>query len=684
MQPGTLGKYELRGILGRGAVGTVYDGWDPAIARHVAIKTIRLPEAHDAETEEQLSRFRREAQAAGRLTHPNIVAVYDFGETPELAYLVMEFVEGDSLKTVLDRDERLPLAQVLQLMQQLLEGLQYSHEHGVVHRDIKPGNLMLTRSGTLKITDFGIARIEGGSATQVGTVLGTPAYMSPEQWQGVPVDARADIYSAGVLLYHLLTGERPFEGGSTSAIMHKALHTEPVAPSQLSVSALPALDPIVLKAMARRPEDRYASAATFADALRAFTTTTREEADRTIVASTAKRPATAPAPVRSVDPKVSVTGGRRRSAAPTLVALAVILLSAGAGAYWYFPVRTPSAPLPGQTSFAPAPAAPPPSPPEPSSETSVPHANTETPQASLPPPPAVPSTPKPEAALPSAPVGTATVQPGPPPAASVPPAPSPPSQAEPPLPAPQASLVSPPVVHEAPLPAPAVDLHNAVAQLDCALITGEASPTRKSVAGLLAKDQLPALRQAFDLIKAPSQSWAVESFERSQVFCTALETLRAAEAASGDPASGFQLKLVQPHADNALRDGDLVRAQVTMPDFDAWLTVDYISSGGELSHMLPRAAGDQAYPPQHLPARAHRSLFEPAGAFKGWAAGTPYGTDMIIAVASTQPLALGTRTDDEPQAGDYLRVLRSAIAAARGRGAAVAATAILVNTLPPQ
>jgi hypothetical protein len=231
---------------------------------------------------------------------------------------------------------------------------------------------------------------------------------------------------------------------------------------------------------------------------------------------------------------------------------------------------------------------------------------------------------------------------------------------------------------------PAVDLRAVVAQLDCALVTGEALPTHKSVAGLLAKDQVPALRQAFDLIKVPSQNWSVESFERSQVFCTALEALRAAEAASGDPASGFQLKLVQPHADTALRDGDLVRAQVTMPDFDAWLTVDYISSDGELAHMLPRAAGDQAYPSEHLPARAHRTLFEPAGAFKGWVAGTPYGTDMIIAIASAQPLALGTRTDDEPQAGDYLRVLRNAIAAARGRGVAVAATAILVNTLPPQ
>jgi eukaryotic-like serine/threonine-protein kinase len=226
----TLGKYEIKRPLGRGAMGTVYEGWDPIIARRVAIKTVRLPDSADPETEEALARFRREAQAAGRLTHPNIVAVFDYGETNDLAYIVMEFVDGPPLKTLLDKQERFALADTIRIMEDLLAGLQFSHERGVVHRDIKPANVMLTSGGQAKIADFGIARIESSSMTQAGTVLGTPAYMSPEQFMGQVVDARSDIYSSGVLLYQMLTGERPFEGGM-SAIMHKALNTEPPAPS---------------------------------------------------------------------------------------------------------------------------------------------------------------------------------------------------------------------------------------------------------------------------------------------------------------------------------------------------------------------------------------------------------------------------------------------------------------------
>ncbi|MGA9013768.1 MAG: serine/threonine-protein kinase, partial [Acetobacteraceae bacterium] len=231
----TLGKYEVKRSLGRGAMGTVYEGWDPIIARRVAIKTVRLPDSADPETEEALARFRREAQAAGRLTHPNIVGVFDYGETNDLAYIVMEFVDGPPLKTLLDKQERFALPDAVRVMEDVLAGLQFSHERGVVHRDIKPANVMLTSSGQAKIADFGIARIESSSMTQAGTLLGTPAYMSPEQFMGQVVDARSDIYSSGVLLYQLLTGERPFDGGM-SAIMHKALNTEPPAPSQLSVT----------------------------------------------------------------------------------------------------------------------------------------------------------------------------------------------------------------------------------------------------------------------------------------------------------------------------------------------------------------------------------------------------------------------------------------------------------------
>ncbi len=263
----SLGKYVIRRQLGRGAMGTVYEGFDPIIERVVAIKTVRLPEVADDETAEQIARFRREAQAAGRLTHPNIVGVFDYGETKDLAYIVMEYVDGPPLKNLLDKNERFPLPRIVQIMEDLLAGLQFSHERGVVHRDIKPANLMLTQSGQAKITDFGIARIDSSSMTQAGTVLGTPAYMSPEQFMGQVVDARSDIYSSGALMYQLLTGERPFAGG-ISSIMHKVLNTEAPSPSRISVTAPRRFDAVVRKAMAKRPEDRYGSAAEFMAAIR--------------------------------------------------------------------------------------------------------------------------------------------------------------------------------------------------------------------------------------------------------------------------------------------------------------------------------------------------------------------------------------------------------------------------------
>jgi eukaryotic-like serine/threonine-protein kinase len=208
----TLGKYRITGTLGRGAMGTVYDAHDPVIDRRVAIKTIPLAAAEDAEGAEGLARFLREAQAAGRLHHPNLVGVYDYGETDKVAYIVMEFVDGTSLKALLDAQERFTPAESVRIMEGLLAGLQYSHARGVVHRDIKPANVILNHEGVVKIADFGIARIESSSLTQAGTIMGTPAYMSPEQFMGLTVDLRTDIYSSGVLLYQMLTGERPFDG----------------------------------------------------------------------------------------------------------------------------------------------------------------------------------------------------------------------------------------------------------------------------------------------------------------------------------------------------------------------------------------------------------------------------------------------------------------------------------------
>jgi serine/threonine-protein kinase len=337
--PDTIGKYDLRQILGKGAMGTVFEGFDPIIGRRLAIKMVHIPDLEEAEAQAELARFKREAQAAGRLSHPNIVSVFDYGETPDSAYIVMEFVEGTTLKHVLDRNERFELAEIVRMMRALLAGLQYSHERGVVHRDIKPANMMLTASGEIKIADFGIARIESSSLTQAGTMMGTPSYMSPEQFMGQTVDARSDIYAAGVVLYQLLTGEKPFDGGLT-AIMHKVLHTEPPPPSVLSVTVPHAFDPVVQKAMAKQPAARFASAAEFAVALQnafeqkpqtgIFWQAGAAAGDATLVADI--RPAAAADP-SAVPVPATASGARRLPAAKpvpilALVAGAVLIIAA--------------------------------------------------------------------------------------------------------------------------------------------------------------------------------------------------------------------------------------------------------------------------------------------------------------------------------------------------------------------
>lgn len=267
--PQKLGKYEIRRELGRGAMGIVYEAWDPMIARHVALKTVRREQLERSEAEEILSRFQREAQAAGRLNHPNVVAVYDFGEAADgTAFIAMEYVEGKELKDYFDSQERFALEEVVRLMRELLGALGHAHAHGIVHRDIKPANIFILKNGQAKVGDFGIARIESSNLTQAGSVLGTPAYMSPEQFMGQRVDGRSDLFSAGVILYQFLSGEKPFAGQLTT-IMHKVLKEDPIAPSELNVQIPHVFDAVVRKAMAKRPDERYQTALEFSNALQA-------------------------------------------------------------------------------------------------------------------------------------------------------------------------------------------------------------------------------------------------------------------------------------------------------------------------------------------------------------------------------------------------------------------------------
>src|SRR3954470_8272531 len=265
--PLKLGKYEILRELGRGAMGVVYEAFDPSIERTVALKTIRRDQLEGDDAAEMITRFQREAKAAGRLNHPNIVAIYDFGEDKDTTFIAMEVVIGRELKQHFSQDERFEMADITRIMGELLDALEYSHNFGVVHRDIKPANIIIRPNGQVKVADFGIARIESSQYTQAGSVLGTPAYMSPEQFMGQTVDRRSDIFSAGVVLYEFLTGERPFSGTATT-IMHKVLSVDPPPPSALNVQVPKPFDSVIAKAMAKRPDDRFKTAGEFADSIR--------------------------------------------------------------------------------------------------------------------------------------------------------------------------------------------------------------------------------------------------------------------------------------------------------------------------------------------------------------------------------------------------------------------------------
>jgi eukaryotic-like serine/threonine-protein kinase len=268
IHPKSLGKYQITNVLGEGAMGVVYKGFDPDIQRVVALKTIRQSLADDVAGGAGISaRFRNEAQAAGRLSHPGIVAVYDFGTQEDVAFIAMEFVEGLTLAHYLSHKVRFTDEDIPGLMTQLLDALHHAHEQGVWHRDIKPANIILGRNGRLKIADFGVARIENANLTQMHTLIGTPAYMAPEQFRGDTIDRRVDLYSAGVLLYTLLVGHPPFSG-PTDSLMYKVVHETPPLPSQIDGVSRPRFyDALLALVLAKNPDQRPATAEDFKAAL---------------------------------------------------------------------------------------------------------------------------------------------------------------------------------------------------------------------------------------------------------------------------------------------------------------------------------------------------------------------------------------------------------------------------------
>ena len=266
--PQKIGKYDIQDVLGKGGMGSVYRGFDPAISRAVAIKAISKGMVGEEDLKHIMQRFRHEAQAVGRLVHPRIVQIYDFGEDDNVAYIVMELVNGKTLAQHLQQELVYEMREVAEIIHQLLDGLAHAHAAGVIHRDVKPSNILINNDGRIKISDFGIARIESSQLTQVGDVLGTPHYMAPEQFMGADIGLQADLYSVGVIAYELLAGRKPFIGNSAK-VMHQVMNQVPVNPSTLNSKLSPLLDRVLQKALSKKREDRFQNAREFADAFQA-------------------------------------------------------------------------------------------------------------------------------------------------------------------------------------------------------------------------------------------------------------------------------------------------------------------------------------------------------------------------------------------------------------------------------
>ena len=338
-----LGRYEIVAELGRGAMGAVFRARDPKIDRTVAIKTIAVPAGAAKDIEHYRQRFFREAQAAGRLSHPGIVTIYDVGEdeAAHTPFIVMECVDGESLDRLVAAapSGTLPRASALELVQHIAEALDYAHGQGIVHRDIKPANIMVTSAGQPKIADFGIAKVAMVDTTLPGHVVGTPAYMSPEQLNGKAVDGRSDLFSLGVITYWLLTGVKPFDGDTLTEICVQVVTKDPMPPSQIAPGISQDHDYVLSRALAKDPALRYQRGSEFAADLEDLRSgnkprsKARQEGTQIApqIERTMQLPANAPAAVAPASQAVAAKGKSRRRKLLIYALAAVILLLAGAG-----------------------------------------------------------------------------------------------------------------------------------------------------------------------------------------------------------------------------------------------------------------------------------------------------------------------------------------------------------------
>ena len=380
--PKTIGRYEIVDELGQGAMGTVFRAHDPSMDRMVALKTILMGALLGSHGDEFRQRFYREARAAGALAHPGIVPVFDVGEHEGQPYLVMEYVNGRTLADAMKKGERVSMDRVCEIGQQLAEALGHAHRKGVVHRDIKPANILMTNAEAYgierpRITDFGVAKMTAGEITTTGQMLGTPAFMPPEQFTGAPIDGRTDLFSLGVILYWMATGEQPFPGETMTTVSYKIVHTEPVPPARLNPLVPALLDKVIMKCLSKSPADRYQSGEELAHALGEVRSGATPASLQTVVpemttgskdenATLDATPSLRPRPVTSsgqgagaaaafgIKPLTSEVGPAAKSRTGMVAAVAAIVL-ATAGACGWFVLHSRSQATATQAAPAPAP-----------------------------------------------------------------------------------------------------------------------------------------------------------------------------------------------------------------------------------------------------------------------------------------------------------------------------------------
>ncbi|MBK7931124.1 MAG: serine/threonine protein kinase [Bryobacterales bacterium] len=355
-----IGRYQITGELGRGGMGIVYRAQDPAIGRTVAIKTIRLDSISDpAELRQLRDRLLREARSAGLLSHPSIVTIYDIGQEGNMAYIAMEFVQGVTLEQLVRDKGPLPGDELIRVLQATAEALDHAHGQGIIHRDVKPANIMISDAGAVKITDFGVAKIASQNMTQADMILGTPSFMSPEQIEGRPIDGRSDQFALGVIAYELLTGERPFVGDTLPGLLYQIVKQEPVSPHLLNSTLRDSVSRVIAQALDKHPDQRFLKCTAFVRALEAALNESRgwraipkgAAASQDTVAAPAVSQAsvTLPPPRRSSrdledDPPA------RSNRWPFIAAAAGVLAAAGAGYVYY--LNRPYVPAPQPEAVA--------------------------------------------------------------------------------------------------------------------------------------------------------------------------------------------------------------------------------------------------------------------------------------------------------------------------------------------